>query len=124
MPPQRIRSLVVFACLARCGGQDCLSLAQEYAKEMPAALQCDLTASTDQCGAGRPVVDYVLDGGTMTIDGLGSCLHSMNPSRTGKLDQILAHFYSNGCKLLPLPVCPAVVDRCYLNNQNMAVCWQ
>jgi len=122
---RRFRFVLAFATLSflvGCG-QDCSGLAQRYAAELPKALSCDPAVPVTQCGVARPVVSYVQEGQNLRLEGLGSCMHSMNPAHTATLDKVLADFYDNGCKLLPLPVCTDVVDRCYVNGQGIATCY-
>ncbi len=109
--------------LCACG-TDCLDLAQQYADEVPNALACDPNSTADQCGDSEPTVDYLVSGQQMTLDGLGSCRHSMNPARDGKLKQNLSEFNAAGCKLVQAPLCPGVFDRCYVNELGKGVCFQ
>ncbi len=111
--------------LGLCGcGSDCLALAHQYADEKDNALACDPGSAADQCGDSLPVVDYLVNGQQMSLDGLGSCLHSFNPARDGKLKQILSEYKAAGCRILDLPLCPGVFDRCYVNELGKGVCFQ
>jgi len=122
---KRARTVVLALGLGVAGcGTDCLSIAREYAQAKGYALSCDINAAADQCSARRPVVDYVQNGTQLTIDGLGSCTHAVNPAHLAELDSILGRYYQHGCKLLPLPVCQTVVDRCYVDPQGQPVCWE
>ncbi len=93
----------VVASLAGCGGDVCLGIAREYQAAMLDALICDPTAA-NACGAGRPLIlSAQAPDGTVTLEGLcmPPCLGAVNPQRTTQLDDILAHFYAQGCKLQP-----------------------
>jgi hypothetical protein len=115
----------VLACMfsIHCGSDVCLQLAQQYADELPNALACDPNSNTDQCGDAIFTADYLANGQQMTLDGLSTCLHSANPANDAKLKDILSQFQGAGCKPLAAPVCPQVVDRCYVNDQGKGVCF-
>jgi hypothetical protein len=97
---------------AACGSSNpCLSLAQSYADELPNALTCD-TTEAEPCAAARNVVQYEQNGTQLTLEGLGTCLHSVNAAGTSKLDTILAAYQQAGCSFLPAPICTTPKDRC------------
>lgn len=102
--------LLVIPCaigMASCsysGDRDtCLAITREYQAAMPDALICDPGAA-DACGVGRPlIVSEQAADGAVTLEGLcmPPCLAAVNPERTGRLDEILARFLAEGCKLGP-----------------------
>jgi hypothetical protein len=103
----RFRILIV-AALTGCGTSethDCLALAKQYAAAMPAALVCDPSLTTP-CGAQRPVVVYLKDGQTLTLEGLSYCTHAVATGRTAELDAVLQTFRSQGCKFIITPTGP------------------
>ncbi len=118
-----IAILAVAVCLAgpSCGGADCLSLAKEYADEVPNALACDPN-DPNSCSVARPVVVWEQNGTQRKLEGLGTCKHSDNPAKVDKLDQILAQFNSRGCQLLPLPICPAPQNVCMESAPGQYAC--
>lgn len=115
-------ALVVLG-LGGCG-TDCLDLAQQYAREIPNALACDPSSSASQCGDSLPVVDIAISEQHMTVNGIGTCMHSANPARDGKLKQILSDYNSAGCPFTRAPLCPGVFDRCYVNNEGKGTCFE
>ena len=105
------------------GSVDCLTLAQEYADQIPIALSCDPNSTADQCSDWINTADYLVNGQQMTLDGLGSCMHSANPAHDARLKEILLE-YSASCNFVVAPLCPGVFDRCYLNDADAGVCFQ
>lgn len=77
----------------------CLAITREYQAAAPDALICD-PGEANACSAGRPtIVSEVEPDGTVKLEGLCTCLAAVNPTRTSKLDEILARFYAEGCTL-------------------------
>jgi hypothetical protein len=110
------------AAVAGCGSASCLSIAKAYADEVPNALMCDPGAA-NACAAQRPTVVYEQSGQKLTLEGLGTCAHAMNPARTARLDQILAQYNSEGCQLLATPVCPAPSNLCVSTSTGSYSCF-
>jgi hypothetical protein len=92
--------------LAGCSPSDhestesrCLTIAREYQAALADARLCD-PAAANACAAGRPLtISEMKSDGTVTLQGLCTCLGAVNPARTTTLDEILARFYAQGCTL-------------------------
>ena len=100
----------------------CLSLAKDYAAELPNARMCDPNSSASQCDDKVNTVDYEVSGQDMTLTGLGVCKVSANPTKDGKLKQILSNYTSAGCELKVAP-CPAPgAGQCEMNADGSGTC--
>lgn len=113
--------VAAFALWAGCGSPDCASLAGDYAAAKEEALVCDPTAISP-CAAVRPQVVWLQDGSTVSVEGLDTCLHSVNAARVGHLDEALAKYLSRGCRFLQTPLCAPTANNCVESAPGRYTC--
>ena len=102
----------------------CGAIASEYVSARQDAVICDPSAS-DPCSAQRPLGVVAVEGDKRTITDLcyTAYVGYVNPTRTARLDEILAGYSAAGCKIAYCPGPSPRQPACNVRSSGPPTCW-